>query len=89
MIDAHDVVNALTRGPVDQAGVSFVVNWFDPNGTGSVHDEDNGFDLSYTFTNSRIEWSATKPGFSFVSDPATTSVSDFSELGTERNGIFF
>lgn len=89
VIDAHDVVNALTRGQVDQAGVSFVVNWFDPGGTGSVHDEENGFDLNYVFTNSRIEWSATKQGFSFVSDPATTSVSDFSELGTERNGIFF
>jgi hypothetical protein len=89
VIDAHDVVNALTRGQVEQAGVSFIVDWSEPSGTGSVHDEENQFDLNYTFTNSRIEWSATKQGFSFVSDPATTSVSDFAELGSERNGVFF
>lgn len=89
VVDGHDVVNALTRGPVDPAGISFVVHWFDPSGMGHAHDNDNKFDLSYVYTNSRIEFSATKQGFSFVSDPSTTSVSDFSELGTERNGIFF
>jgi len=40
-------------------------------------------------TSSRIEWSATKQGFQFVSGPSTTSVSDFSELGTDANGVFF
>jgi hypothetical protein len=89
VIDAHCVVNALTRGPVDQASVSFVVHWENPGGTGHVHDTENRFDLSYVLTSSRIEWSGAKQGFKFVSDPSTTSVSDFSELGTERNGVFF
>jgi hypothetical protein len=40
-------------------------------------------------TSSRIEWSATKQGFTFVSDSSDTSVSDLSVLGTERNGVFF
>jgi len=89
VIDAHDVVNALTRGSVDQASVSFVVHWEKPGDTGHVRDEENRFDLSFVNTSSRIEWSATKQGFKFVSDPSTTSVSDLSELGTERNGVFF
>jgi hypothetical protein len=89
VIDAHCVVNALTRGPVDQASASFVVHWENPGETGHAHDTDNRFDLSYVLTSSRIEWSATKQGFKFVSDPSSTSVSDFSELGTERNGVFF
>lgn len=89
VIDAHCVVNALLRGPVDQASVSFVVHWETPGETGHVSDSDNQFDLSYVLTSSRIEWSATKQGFKFVSDPSNTSVSDFSELGTERNGVFF
>jgi hypothetical protein len=89
VIDAHCVVNALTRGPVDQASASLVVHWEDPGESGHVHDSDNRFDLSYVLTSSRIEWSATKQGFKFVSDPSSTSVSDFSELGTERNGVFF
>ena len=89
VIDAHCVVNALLRGPVDQASVSLVVHWETPGETGHVTDSDNKFDLSYVLTSSRIEWSATKQGFKFVSDPSNTSVSDFSELGTERNGVFF
>ena len=89
VIDAHCVVNALTRGPVDQASVSFVVHWEKPGESGHVRDNDNKFDLSYLLTSSRIEWSATKQGFQFVSDPSTTSVSDFSELGTDANGVFF
>lgn len=89
VIDAHDVVNALTRGPVVQASASLVVHWETPGGTGHVRDETNRFDLSYVSTSSRIEWSATKQGFKFVSDHSDTSVSDFSELGTESNGLFF
>jgi hypothetical protein len=36
-----------------------------------------------------LEWSAIEAGFSFVSDPASTSSSYFAELGHERNGVFF
>ena len=39
----------------------------------------------------RVEWSASVPstGFSFTSDPATTSKTVFAEIGSERNGVFF
>jgi len=89
VVDAHDVVNGLTRGPVTPASVSLVVHWENPADGGHVHDETNRFDLNYVNTSSRIEWSATKLDFMFVSDPSDTSVSDLSELGTESNGSFF
>jgi hypothetical protein len=28
-------------------------------------------------------------GFTFQSDPASTSTTAFAEIGTERNGVFF
>jgi hypothetical protein len=89
VIDAHDVVSGLTRQPADQASVSLVVHWESPGDGGHVHDTTNRFDLTYVNTSSRIEWSATKQGFKFVSDPSDTSVNDLSVLGTEINGLFF
>jgi hypothetical protein len=89
VIDAHDVVSGLTRQPADQASVSLVVHWDTPSDGGHVRDETNQFDLTYVNTSSRIEWSATKQGFTFVSDSSDTSVSDLSVLGTELNGSFF
>ena len=89
VIDAHDVVSGLTRQPADQASVSLVVHWENPGDGGHAHDTTNRFDLTYVNTSSRIEWSATKQGFKFVSDPSDTSVSDLSVLGTEINGVFF
>lgn len=89
VIDAHDVVSGLTRQPADQASVSLVVHWENPSDGGHVRDETNQFDLTYVNTSSRIEWSATKQGFKFVSDPSDTSVNDLSVLGTELNGVFF
>ena len=89
VIDAHDVVSGLTRQPADQASVSFVVHWENPSDGGHVRDETNQFDLTYVNTSSRIEWSATKQGFTFVSDSSDKSVSDLSVLGAELNGVFF
>lgn len=89
VIDAHDVVSGLTRQPADQASVSLVVHWENPSDGGHAHDTTNRFDLTYVNTSSRIEWSATKQGFKFVSDPSDTSVNDLSVLGTEINGVFF
>ncbi len=38
---------------------------------------------------STIQFEVTQPGFSFVSDPASMSTNEFSEIGSERNGSFF
>jgi len=35
------------------------------------------------------EWSSQQTGFSFQSDPASTSVSLYAIIGHERNGVFF
>jgi hypothetical protein len=40
-------------------------------------------------TKATIEWSSQQAGFSFQSDPASTSVSEYAILGHERNGVFF
>jgi hypothetical protein len=36
-----------------------------------------------------MEWTATAGDYQYVSAPASTSASEFAELGTERNGSFF
>lgn len=36
-----------------------------------------------------MEWSATSGDYVFRSGPASTSSSDFAEIGQERNGSFF
>lgn len=90
VIDAHDIVSALSRLPADPSSVSFKVRWF--NATTPlehVRDTTNRFDLAFRQTMAAIQWSAVTPSFKFVSDPASTSVTDFAELGRERNGVFF
>ena len=52
-----------------------------------VRDEKNRFAGDFIETTASIEWSARKAGFRFKSDPETTN--EFSEIGRERNGVFF
>jgi hypothetical protein len=58
-----------------------------------VRDATGGFAgdfwVSSTSGATTLQWSASEPGFSFVSDPAATSSSYFAALGRERNGAFF
>ena len=42
---------------------------------------------SFTETGARVEWSARKKDFEFLSDPASTQVA-YAEV-EERNGVFF
>lgn len=63
----------------------------------------NGFRGDFFEDSATIEVTATTPptpvqrcpprparnGFRFVSDPAETTVSHFSQIGRERNGVFF
>ncbi|TMD16850.1 MAG: hypothetical protein E6I96_03485 [Chloroflexi bacterium] len=87
--DYHDLHNALIDGPSDPASVSFEMRWQaiakPMNVTDSVHRFTGRFRLCAV----QIEWSATAPGFSFVSDPANTTTNVRSVIGRERNGVFF
>ena len=70
------------------ATVSLSMEWRAERAEIEVKDLVNGFAGSYRECSATIQWSAEQTGFSFVSDPAGTSVTRFAEIGRERNGIF-
>jgi len=87
--DAGNVLNALQGGATTPATVSFEMRWQGSGEPMQITDPVHGFRGKFFITDFTIEWSAEKPGFSFVSDPADTSVNVRSVLGRERNGVFF
>jgi hypothetical protein len=52
-------------------------------------DEADGFAGVFLEDTATIEFSAEQEGFTFVSDPAETTVTHFAEIGEERDGVFF
>lgn len=84
--DYTTVTNALMGGPSAPATVSVNVQW----ATGKrIRDSKNGFAGTFSQSIASIEWSAKEDGFTYVSDPASTSVNGYSLVGRERNGVFF
>jgi hypothetical protein len=69
--------------------VSFEVRWFGVNDRAHVRNRADGFDGEYVRNQAQMEWTATAGDYQYVSAPASTSASEFAELGTERNGSFF
>jgi hypothetical protein len=89
--DYFNLGNALMDGPSVGATVSFDVVWTG-NVTRHVNEKDatNQFAGEYAETQATVTWSGNNAnGFSFMSDPASTSTSNFAETGHEHNGIFF
>jgi len=70
------------------AVVSLSMEWHGERAEIKVRDLVNGFAGSYRECSATIQWSGEEAGFSFVSDPAGSSVTRFAEIGRERNGIF-
>ncbi len=87
--DYHDLANALKDGPSVPATVSFHVAWSSMTRRVKIRDTSSGFAGQFVENTATIAWSATEAGFSFQSDPASTSTSMFAEVGKERNGVFF
>lgn len=88
-LDAGNIANALHGGPTVPGTVSFRMRW---TGTGepvSFTNATERFTGKFLFSNVSISWSARTEGFSFKSDPASTSVSVAGIMGQERNGVFF
>ena len=71
------------------ATVSLSMEWHGERAEVEVKDLVNGFAGSYRECSATIQWAAQEAGFSFVSDPASTSSTRFAEIGRERNGVFF
>ena len=81
-------VALLDTIPNVAATVSLSMEWRGERAEIDVKDLVNGFAGSYRECSATIEWSGDEADFSFVSDPARSSVTRFAEIGRERNGIF-
>ena len=81
-------------GPPANATISMRIDWSGVVARHNLQEPDQGFAGEFVLTGAQIavtlhtEADATHPAFDFVSDPASTSVSDFAEIGKERNGVF-
>lgn len=87
--DYHDVVNALTDGPSVPGTVSWNIQWSHVLGRSKIRDVENQFAGDFVQNVAQTVWSGTTETATFVSDPAGTSVNEFSLLAHERNGAFF
>ena len=87
--DAGNLDNALHGGPTVPARVSFRMRWTGIGSPFQFTSTTDGFRGNFQFATVGIEWSAQTRGFSFVSDPADTTVTVAAIIGEERNGVFF
>jgi hypothetical protein len=81
--DYGNLLNALADGPSVPAEASFAVTW--TGSTGPFTASSSLFAFNGNATGATVEWSATEAGFTFKSDPANTSKSNFAILGHESN----
>ena len=103
--DAFTVPNSImgVNRPVNQVkGIidSLEIEWSGIFTRDTANEPVNKMRGNFVENKARIAVTATTPksavtalsnghGFRFVSDPASTSVSHFAEIGEERNGIYF
>lgn len=88
LFDYFSINNALSDGNSIDAKVSYSIRW---SGDGSPLTIDDGanFHFDGRQTKGFISWSAHEAGFSFKSDPAHTTLTNFALVGRERNGVFY
>jgi len=91
MLDFHDFGNAVFGGgeTPTPATVSFKVRWSGVLDRANVVNPANGLAGEYVRNTAQMEWSASSGDYDYVSAAASTSSSDFAEIGEERNGSFF
>ena len=87
--DYHDIANSLKGGPSVPADVSFDIRWHGVQKRFHLRDPKKHFVGDYIQDQATIQWTAQRKGFTFVSDPASTSFTKFAEIGHESNGVFF
>ena len=88
MFDYFSVNNALSDGNSIDAKVSYDIRWSEDGHPLNIDDGAN-FHFAGRQTKGFISWSAHEAGFSFRSDPASTTVTNFALIGRERNGVFY
>jgi hypothetical protein len=88
LFDYFSVNNALIDGDSIDANVSYSIRW-SGGGTELTIDDGANFHFNGRRTKGFISWSARESGFSFRSDPAPTTTTNFALVGRERNGVFY
>ncbi len=105
VLDAFTVANSLAgvNRPVNQVkGIidSLQIEWFGIKATATANELANKMRGTFVENTAKIAVTATTPrtavtalsnghGFRFVSDPASSSVSNFAQIGQEQNGVFY
>jgi len=84
--DFKTVPNSLMHGSGIPATISVDVEWTGSKGTEQAGGAGQGFTGNFILTGVTIAWSAKETGFTFVSDPASTSKSVFAKIGTDLVG---
>jgi hypothetical protein len=91
----NSFLQGAVLGPPANATISMKIDWGDVSARNNLKEPDQGFAGEFVLTGAHIavtlrtEADTTHPAFDFVSDPESTSVADFAEIGKERNGVFF
>jgi hypothetical protein len=87
--DYGKIPNGLRHGTSSPATVSFDIEWRGVTGRSRVNNTAGGYTAELVTTGATIAWSARQDGFTFTSDPASTSkVTDVTMIGHERNGVY-
>ena len=93
LFDWKNIPNSLLRGTVAGpplcATMSLRVRWSGITRVDNVCDATNHFQGQFIEHVATVQFTVRETGFRFVSDPASTSVNEFSEIGRESNGAFF
>jgi hypothetical protein len=87
--DYHDFGNFASGGSSIPGMVTFDVEWSGVLQRVKDRNPAQGYAADFMYDTAAISWSGQSDNFSFVSDPASTSVSQFAAIGHERNGRFF
>jgi len=93
MEDYFNIVNAVKDGALsgtNPATVSFQIHWAQGGKHTNVKDPASGMAGEFVKNSATMAWSATSPaGVFYRSGPENTSASISSQVGHERNGVFF
>jgi len=85
----NGIQHGSVSGPPACAIISIDIRWAGMTSVADVCDSTNHYKGRFIQDIATFQFKVTQPGFSFTSDPAITSVTEFSQIGRERNGSFF
>ena len=89
LLDYGTVPNALMHGKFTPATGSLQVTWKASGAPVPMHDDKVGWGGAFMPATATCSWSAQTTGFSYVTDPASTSKTIFATLGREMNGSYY